>query len=338
MKKKIIFLIIVLLLIIIVILSYLLLNNNKITINTNGGKLIKNIEVKNDEIISLPEIQKEGYKVVTYINENKKIVKKGTKINKNTKITPIYVNENEEQVNITFYDENEIIESINLNKNNELILPTDPIKEGYIFSGWLINDNVLIGESIITTDTVLKAIWIPINKELVTITIISNNKEIAKIKQEKGTKIKLPTPIKSDTLAFEEWQDNENNTITNQTVLEKDLIIHGVYAKYNCPSDCIINQDNKTCSKISTTNMVSKTRCPDGSKEYYGRCMNLSKKESAAYRQCDDWGDTGSEVFYNNYCYKRVKKVTVKECPNGYKKNNETCEKNEVIACTKDNN
>ena len=64
------------LLVIIGVLAYFLFFGNRITVNTNGGILKTNLEIKDGEITTLPVIEKEGYKVSAYVNENKKVVNK----------------------------------------------------------------------------------------------------------------------------------------------------------------------------------------------------------------------------------------------------------------------
>ena len=73
-NKGIIIGIIILLLIVIGVLSYFLFFGDKVTINTDGGNIVQNMEIKDGEIVTLPVIEKEGYKVVAYVNENKPIV------------------------------------------------------------------------------------------------------------------------------------------------------------------------------------------------------------------------------------------------------------------------
>ena len=336
-KKKFIYPIIILVLLIIIgILLYFLLFANKITIHTDGGKVVTDIEIKDGEIVTLPVIEKEGYKVVAYINENNQIIRKGTKINKGSKITPVYVNDEAELVTITFYNGNEIFEKVELAKGSNLLLPVNPEKEGMIFGGWISeNDMMLIGEPIVSENLILKAVWISNEKEMVTVTIISDNKELGKYKQEKGSKIKLPSPTKKEGMVFEEWQDEKGNTVTNETILEKDIIIHAFFAKYACPEDCIVNSNGKTCTKTTTADKVSKTTCPDGAFIYYGKCITMKGAVSANIRQCD--GDmSGKETYYNNYCVKVVQKVTKKVCPDGFTENNGICQKATIINCTKE--
>ena len=337
-KKGIIITIIIILLIIIGVLSYFLFFGDKITINTDGGKLVQKIEIKDGEIATLPVIEKEGYKVVAYVNENKKIVKKGSKVTKQTKITPVYVKEDAEIVKVEFYDGENKIDELTFGKGMELILPEDPTKEGFTFGGWkLENDMVLIGNPSVESDLKLVAIWISNEKEMVTITILSNYQEgtiLGKYKQEKGSKLILPSPTKKEGLVFEEWRDDQDNVVTNETILENDITIHAVFAKYECPLDCTVNSDGKTCTKTESKDKETKKTCPDGAFEYYGKCITMKGAVSANIRQCD--GDmSGREMYYNNYCVKVVNKVTKKVCPSGYKEDENTCKKETIVNCTK---
>lgn len=337
-KGLIVGIIIALLLVIIGVLVYFLLFKDSITINTNGGKVTTNIEVKDGEIVTLPVIEKEGYKVVAYVNENNKIVRKGTKVSKKSKITPVYVQDNAELVTVTFYDGEEILEKVELLKGSNLLLPIDPVKEGMVFGGWALdNDIMLIGEPVVNDNLILNAIWISNDKEMVTVTIMSDNKELGKYKQEKGTKLKLPSATKKEGMVFEEWRDDDGNTVTNETILEKDLVIRAYFAKYNCPENCVVNSDGKTCSKTETKDKESKKVCPDNSFEYYGNCITLKGAGDARIRQCAAGLEFGNkEVYYKDYCAKVVQRVTKKTCPSGFKEAGDKCKKTTTINCTKE--
>ena len=339
-NKKLIYIIIVIILLIIIgILSYFVLFNEKYEINTDGGTVISNIEITDGEITTLPVIEKEGYDVVGYVNENNQLVKKGTKVKKGGKIKPIYVKKDTIKVNVTFYDGEEIYQKIELAKGNTLILPVDPIKDGFIFGGWILNNsNMLIGTPIVNEDLILKALWITKDKEMVTVTIVSSddNKILGTYKGEKGSKINLPSPTKKEGMVFEEWKDNKDNIITSETILENDITIHAVFAKYNCPDNCEINPDGKTCTKTETKNKETKKTCPSGAFEYYGNCITLKGAGDARVRQCAQGPEFGNkEVYYKDYCAKVVQKVTKKVCPSGYKENGDKCTKNTTINCTK---
>ena len=337
-KNIIIAIIIIALLIVIGILSYFLFFGDKITINTDGGKIVQKIEIKNDEIVTLPVIEKEGYKVVSYVNENKKIVKKGSKVTKQTKITPVYVKNDAETVKVTYMDGDIIINELILEKNSELILLEDQVKDGYTFGGWLLENGVaLIGTPIVDRDLVLKVNWINNSKEYVTIFVMTADTEetIGSYKLEKGSKIILPSTPTKEGYAFENWLYIETATVISENmIVNKNMSIKPIWAKYECPKDCKVNSDGKTCSKISTANKETKTVCPDGAFLYYGKCITMKGAVSANIRQCD--GDmSGREAYYNNYCVKVVSKVTKKVCPSGYKEDGDTCKKETIVNCTK---
>ena len=339
-KGLIAIIIIILLLIVIGVLCYFLFFGEKITVNTDGGTIKSELKVENDEIMELPVIEKEGYKVVAYVNENNKVVKKGSKVKKNSKITPIYVKDEAETVKVTFKDGDTVIGELTLEKNATLILLEDQVKEGYIFGGWLLeNGNVLVGNPIVDRDLTLKVNWLNKGKSYVTITVLTAEEEnVGSYKQELGSTIILPPTPKKEGYAFNKWIEVKTFiAITNETVLEKDLTIKPVWDKYICPDGCTMNDDGRTCSKTSTTKKVTKQGCPSGAFEYYGKCVTMKGAVSANIRQCD--GDmSGKEMYYNNYCVKVVKKVTVTSCPSGYKDVNGTCTKTEVIECSLDNN
>lgn len=339
-KNIIIAIIIIVLLIIIGVLSYFLFFGDKVSIHADGGKVVQKIEIKDGEITTLPVIEKEGFKVVAYINENKQIVKKGSKVTNKTTITPVYVKDDEELVKVLFYDGDEVIEEVTLGKGMQLILPENPTKEGMIFGGWkLANDVMIIGNPIVDDDIKLLANWISKEKEMVTVTIISSDQDktvLGKYTQEKGSKLKLPSPTKKEGLVFEEWQDDQNNIVDSNTVLENNIIIHAVFAKYTCPEDCEVNSNGKTCTKTEIKDKENKKVCPSGAFEYYGNCITLKGAGDARQRQCAQGPEFGNkEVYYGNYCARVVQRVNKKVCPNGFKEDGEKCKKETVVNCTK---
>ena len=181
---------------------------------------------------------------------------------------------------------------------------------------------MLIGTPSVDTDLILRAVWITKEKEMVTVTILSSddNKVLGTYKQEKGSNIKLPSPTKKEGMVFEGWMDSDGNMVTSETILEKDITIHAVFAKYNCPENCEVNTDSKTCSKKETKNKETKKTCPSGAFEYYGNCITLKGAGDARVRQCAAGPEFGNkEVYYKDYCAKVVSKVTKKVCPSGYK-------------------
>ena len=327
--------IIILLLIVIGVLCYFLFFGDKVTVNTNGGILKSKLEIKDGEIATLPVIEKEGYKVTAYVNENKKIVKKGSKAPK--KIEPVYIEDEAETVKVTFMDGETKLGELILEKNSELIFLEDQVKDGFVFGGWVLsNGQIIIGNPIVTEDITVYVLWIENNREYVTVQVLTAEEElVGEYKQIKGTKINLPPTPKKEGYAFNSWIiKGEWVEVNADYVLEKDIAIKPFWDKYECPEGCTMNEDGKTCTKEATAEKVSKQGCPSGAFMYYGKCITLNGAGDARIRQCD--GDmSGREVYYGDYCAKVVSKVTITSCPDGYKEIDGTCKKTETINCTK---
>lgn len=328
--------IIILLLAVIGVLCYFLFFGDKVTINTGGGTLKSKLEIKNGEIATLPVIEKEGYKVTAYVNENKKVVKPGSKVPK--QIEPVYIEDDAETVKVTFMDGETKLGELTLEKGSELIFLEDQSKDGFVFGGWVLsNGSIIIGNPIVTEDITVYVLWIENNREYVTVQVLTAEEElVGEYKQVKGTKINLPPTPKKEGYAFAFWYYNDGflREIDADYVLEKDIAIKPMWDKYECPLGCIMNEDGKTCNKEATAEKVSKQGCPSGAFMYYGKCITLNGAGDARIRQCD--GDmSGREVYYGNYCAKVVNKVTITSCPDGYKEMDGTCKKTEIINCTK---
>jgi len=338
-KGLIAIIIIVLLLIVIGVLCYFLFFGDKITVNTNGGTIKSELKVDNGEIVELPVIEKEGYKVVAYVNENNKVVKKGSKVKKNSKITPVYVKDDAETVKVTFMDGDTKLAELTLEKNADLILIEDQVKEGYTFGGWLLeNGMALVGNPKVDRDLTLKANWLSTSKEYVTITVMTAEEEVVgEYKMEKDTKAILPPIPKKEGYVFNEWIIvNQFVPFNEERIIDEDTSIKPVWDKYECPEGCTVNEDGKTCSKITTADKVTKQGCPSGAFEYYGNCITLKGAGDARVRQCAQGPEFGyKEMYYGDYCAIVVKKVTITACPTGYTEKDGTCTKTEVVNCTK---
>ena len=153
-KKNWIIALIIIIILLIIFILYLLFGKQKsftITFNTDGGTSISNIEVKNNEIVELPDSPtKEGYKFVGWTNDEGNIIIKGTKVTKDLVLKANWIKNDVETVIVTFNTDNgNEMDSIIIEKGKIIILPVVPIKDGYIFVGWLDgNGNFITNESV----------------------------------------------------------------------------------------------------------------------------------------------------------------------------------------------
>ena len=103
--KKTIIIIVLILVLLLVILFLIFGRNGKytITFDTNGGNEITSIDVKNNQIVKLPEVpKKDGYKFVAWINENEKVITKGTKVTDDITLKAEWVRDDAETITVEF--------------------------------------------------------------------------------------------------------------------------------------------------------------------------------------------------------------------------------------------
>lgn len=83
-KKKWIIALVLIILLLLIFILYLLFGREKsftITFDTNGGTAVSNIEVKDGEIVKLPEVPiKDGYTFGGWTNKDGNVITKGTKV------------------------------------------------------------------------------------------------------------------------------------------------------------------------------------------------------------------------------------------------------------------
>lgn len=163
-KNKKIFIIagIILAVAIIGVVCFLVFNNNMVTIsfNENGGDGVTNIKVKKGEVVTLPEISKEGYSFDGWYVDDKKVEEK-TSFDKDTLLIAKWTEYVKEFI-VTF-DSNggTEISSITLRDGETLTLPEPPTKSGYKFVSWVDNNSMPIytGALLEARDITLYAIW-----------------------------------------------------------------------------------------------------------------------------------------------------------------------------------
>ena len=164
MKKWIISLSLIILLLIIFIL-FLLFSREKsftITFNTDGGTVITDIKVLNDEIVKLPESPtKDGYTFIGWTDSNGNIITTGTKFTKDTTLKAKWVSNDAETITAVFdTDGGSSINNIVIEDGKTIILPNSPTKSGYVFAGWIDeNGNLISEDTIINSKITLKATW-----------------------------------------------------------------------------------------------------------------------------------------------------------------------------------
>ena len=172
---------------------------NTITINENNK-----ISKPNDPI-------KEGYSFIGwYLNDT--LFDFNTLITSNITLTAKY-QKNTSPVtsySVTFVNDNgEDNNVISINENNKISKPNDPIKEGYSFIGWYLNDTLFDFNTLITSNITLTAKYQKI--ENITVSFVVNGVATNQIVKY-NEKISKPNDPTKDNALFAGWY-TENNEI-----------------------------------------------------------------------------------------------------------------------------
>lgn len=354
-KKKILIisLILIILLLLFVVL-YLLFGIEKsftITFDTNGGTEIQNIEVKNNEVVKLPEEpKKEGYTFVGWTNKDGDVITKGTKVTEDITLRAEWIGNDAEKILVKFNNDDDTeIGNITIEKGKIIMLPVEPVKEGYTFVGWINEEGKFITEDMtVNSNITLKAMWIKEDAEIRTISFNTDGgNNIGSIIVENGKVILLPVNPTKKGYVFAGWVDENGNAITKDTVVDKDITIKATWKEpYTCPKNCIPTGDGSKCKREVTTSMVNKTSCPSGYSLVNGQCLDVANKYHANSIDVSPWWscNSSSEYMYSEidksgmgafmWCAKKANKVTTKVCPSGYTKDGNNCKKTETVKCT----
>lgn len=372
--KKIIIIIALVLVLLLVILFLIFGRDEKytITFDTNGGTEITAIEVKNNETVKLPEApKKDGYKFVGWTNEEGKVITKGTKVTGDITLKAEWVSNDAEIITAEFNtDGGNEIDNIIIEKGHIILLPIDPTRDGYIFAGWLDgNGNFIAEDTIVTNNITLKARWIKKGAKTSTIKFNTDGgSKVGSIVVENGKIIVLPINPTKEGYVFAGWVDEDGNTITKDTIVNKNMTIKATWKDpYTCPEDCTPIEDGSKCTKTTTKDVITYTNCPSGTETVENFCsahkrqVAIGVDEDVSYQTagiiCDD-NPTGFCVDYNGRytvtgdscpsgyykyvdsdglgalygCAKKYNKGG-SSCPSGYTQSGNVCKKTETISC-----
>ena len=151
------------LIVILGVILFLFLTKKKtytVSFNTNGGREIKSIKVKQNESIgNLPKAEKEGYNFLYWVIDGT-IIKEDYKVEKDITIEARYEIkvDNVKTYIITFdTDGGSEIPSQEVKENEKIKYPGEPKKDGYKFKMWVNNEGAIDFSKPITKDMTLKA-------------------------------------------------------------------------------------------------------------------------------------------------------------------------------------
>ena len=95
------------------------------------------------------------------------------------------------------------IQSIEIKKGNKISKPNDPVKEGYLFNGWYLNDEKWsFTDNVVNEDMTLKAKW---EEKEYTVIFVSDNNIISEKKQKFNSPIDVPNDPVKEGYTFIGW-------------------------------------------------------------------------------------------------------------------------------------
>lgn len=377
-KKKKIWLVVLILLILLVfsvVLFLILSNHGKYTIvfDTDGGSPISSIEVKNGEIVKMPENPtKEGYVFAGWVDKNNNIVTSGIEFKEDLTIKALWISKEKEIKIVTFdTDGGNDIGDVLVEDGVITRLPMEPTKEGYVFAGWINEKNkiIQIGTKI-TDNTKVKAIWISKDSKVNKITFdVDGGSKVYSIIIENGKNFIFPVEPSKEGFVFRGWKTEKEEKVTEETIITSNMKLKAIWLEpYTCPTGCTPIEDGSKCSKTTVTDLVVYTGCPSGTETVERFCsahkrqVTIGFDDDVTYEYagilcngshsnfCIDYGSRyttqsdGCPSGYFKYTYSQsgldasygcAKRYEKggSYCPDGYAREGDKCTKTETIAC-----
>lgn len=229
-KKKLVIAGAVLVAIILIVVALLIGNKKPMTYNvffeTDGGSSVKSQIVEEGNQVKKPDDPtKTGYMFIEWTYEGKTYdFSLGVTSDLTLKASWTKVEEDVETFIVKFEtDEGTTIPNQIIKKGEKVIKPDDPVKQGYTFEGWTLNDVVYNFETVVEKNIVLKAKWKKNETPNNTTTAPANNNNNNNssnngTNNNNNSSTNPPTPAtKKYTVTF---NSNNGTAVSSQTVKE----------------------------------------------------------------------------------------------------------------------
>lgn len=196
-------------------------NNNKqflVTFDSNGGTPIESVKVKENSLVSKPnDPEKEGFVFLGW-TENDKVYDFNTKITKDITLVANYEikKENVENYIIKFDTDggSAILDQI-VEKNANVKMPEEPVREGYTFKGWYLDGEEYNFNTPVIKNLNLKAKWEKVKSS----NSNSNNNSNNKVNNNSNNKLNNNSNNKSNNNSTNNSSNNSNSLKLNVPIL-----------------------------------------------------------------------------------------------------------------------
>lgn len=349
-KKKIYIAVIILIIILLACLVYFVFFNNKktnrvnVSVDSNGGSPVDNIIISDNNELTLPAIPtKEGYTFAGYEFDGDKIASNGMTVSKDVVLKAMWIDNNAEFVTVTFGRSQGESTKIKFVKGSSLKLLELPLRDGYVFGGWMNDNEELLNSSyILNDDLYLMPRWINKDAKTINVTVQVDDKTYSYVTID-GDMAILPVAPTKDGYTFGGWTLKDGTKVTKETRFNGDTTIVAVWNKAcGCQDGYALNEDGKTCSKVVETEVSQKNTCPSGYSLKNGKCLKYSAKY-AAENVSGKWVcNNGSHYMYTEeeaggammWCVPTISVQKSNTCPSGYSLKDNKCIKTESVNCT----
>ena len=158
----------------------------------------------------------------------------GRAFNFDTAITSnivLYANWTEsDTVLVTFMVDGEVYLKVSTEKNQPLVKPADPVKEGYVFSYWSLSEGGRAYDfsSVVTEDMILYANWE--TKVIVTVTFMVDGEVYLSVDAFTGETVERPIDPHKEGFVFLYWK-NGDNPYDFATPLTGDLVLTAYFVE-----------------------------------------------------------------------------------------------------------
>ena len=123
------------------------------------------------------------------------------------------------------------IAEIKIKKNETLVLPKEPTKEGYVFLNWVDEEgNAVLKNFVVKKDKKLTAKWAKADEEIYTVTFNTDGgTTIPELKVVKGEKVILPENPTKEGYDFKAWVDKDGKEFDKETIIEEDIVLKATW-------------------------------------------------------------------------------------------------------------